>query len=308
MEKYIFLWPYSFSKAVSRFRRCPPSKRNLIIAGGCFVYLFFLVSQVGHSLPHQDRRIDKDKYKRSRGLYNLGINEAKSGTVESPTGANTDYLLSVVPTRSNVVYITLRSKRLKPAIIRGTVRPKPRAKVRRVKSDNVAFMQNKYDLERDVGQRRIYGNDMYWKEHVIDYRSLDITDRSNTESQTEPHVSSIRIYSKRAPPWFSRDDINAMRFLADGKVSRIKEISYRGSPTFLLFESTMNVSLTNHKDVNIHKVCREQCGIIGRPVDTSEVFAFHLDRVLGLNRTLPAVNRKFNFLQGRLYTDIYSLV
>uniref|UniRef100_A0A667ZZ50 Golgi associated kinase 1B n=2 Tax=Myripristis murdjan TaxID=586833 RepID=A0A667ZZ50_9TELE len=87
-----------------------------------------------------------------------------------------------------------------------------------------------------------------------------------------------------------------MRFLADAKVLRIKEVSHAGSPPLLLFEGETNVSLADKKDAELNKICSGQCGIINRPVDTSEVFAFHLDRVLGLNRTLPAVGRKFRFL------------
>uniref|UniRef100_A0A8C8BCS2 Golgi associated kinase 1A n=1 Tax=Otus sunia TaxID=257818 RepID=A0A8C8BCS2_9STRI len=36
-----------------------------------------------------------------------------------------------------------------------------------------------------------------------------------------------------------------------------------------------------------------RCGLIKRPGDLYEVLAFHLDRVLGLNRSLPAVARHF---------------
>lgn len=255
----------------------------------CIFYLFFVVSQVGHSRPHLDRRTDRDKYRKSHRFYNL-----ESDSDNSPTDANTG---SEVPTRSNVVYITLRSKRLKPANIRGTVKPKLRRKVRRIKSDSTAFTQNKAGtLERDAGQKRTFGSETSWTEiRDIHYRSLDINHRYNADSRSDPQVSSIRIYSQKAPPWFSTEDVSTMRFLADAKVLRIKEVSPAGSPSLLVFEGERNVSLTNQKDEELSKICRGRCGII-RPVDTSEVFAFHLDRVLGLNRTLPAVGRKFTFL------------
>ncbi|KAM4621147.1 Golgi-associated kinase 1B [Polymixia lowei] len=308
MDKFVFHWPFSsFLRLTGSFRRCPPSRRNLIIAVVCFVYLFFMFSQVGHSWQQRDRRIDRDKYRRSRGLYNLGINEAQSETVDSTNGANTD---SAVPTRSNVVYITLRSKRQKPAIIRGTIRPKLRRKARRIKSDHVAFTQNKADtLERTRGQTRTFGPKAPWKEiRDIDYRYLDVGRSRVSHTDPESLVSSIRIYSEKAPPWFSAEDVSAMRFLADAKVSRIKEISYKGSPSFLLFESeTKNVSSTNVKEINHHGVCGGKCGLIKRPVDTSEVFAFHLDRVLGLNRTLPAVSRKFSMLHDGQPCPVVSL-
>ncbi|KFP27349.1 Protein FAM198A, partial [Colius striatus] len=51
--------------------------------------------------------------------------------------------------------------------------------------------------------------------------------------------------------------------------------------------------------------CRAgRCGLIKRPGDLYEVLAFHLDRVLGLNRSLPAVARRFtSHLLPYSYTD-----
>lgn len=300
IQNCLFLWSYSsLLRIYSCIRKCPPSKRNVIIAGACFVYLFFVVSQVGHFLPHQDRRNYNEKYKSIRGS-SLRNDDFAFETVNAPAGTNTNFILSVVPTRSNVVYITLKSKRLKPAIIRGTVKPKLRSKARRIKSNNEAFItQNEIaTLERETrSQKRIYGQQISWKEvRKIDQASREFSNGSNTVVETEPKVSSIRIYSERAPPWYSKEDINAMRFLADGKVSRIREVSSESS-IFLMFESTDNLSPDPYSIDNDHKICLGRCGIIKRPIDTSEVFAFHLDRVLGLNRSLPAVSRKFIYMQ-----------
>ncbi len=276
------------------FRRCPLSKRSLIIASVCAIYLFFVVSQVGYSQQHRDRRTDKDKYRHTRGLYNLDIGDALP--VDSQTGAS-----FVVPTRSNVVYITLRSKRLKPANIRGTVKPKLRRKVRRTKSASSAFTQNKLGtLEKDASQikRNFARKTSKGETREVDYKSLDIIHESHKDAQTDSHISSIRIYSQRAPPWFSPQDVKAMRFLADAKVLRIKEVSHGDSPSLLIFEGETSGSVTNQKHTRVSNVCGGQCGVINSPMDTTEVFAFHLDRVLGLNRTFPAVSRKFSFLHG----------
>ncbi|XP_014054698.1 Golgi-associated kinase 1B [Salmo salar] len=295
IKKSLILWSCSFFLRISNcVRRYPPSKRNLIIVGACCVYLFFVVSQVGHSLLHQDRRLGRHGYKKSLGLYTLRFDLG-------PTGANDDSVLpSVVPTRSNVVYITLKSRRIKPSIMRGTVRPKLRRKARRTKP-NEGFTQNKIGtLKREEWrQKRTNRIDITWKQiNTINHATRDVS--SNLKMQTEPHVSSIRIYSERAPPWFSKEDISAMRFLADGKVSRIHEVSQKEFIPLLLFESTSYLSLIHsdkQNDVKDHKVCIGQCGVIKSPVDTSEVFAFHLDRVLGLNRSVAAVSRKFPFVQ-----------
>ncbi|KAK2517162.1 hypothetical protein Q9233_013363 [Columba guinea] len=45
---------------------------------------------------------------------------------------------------------------------------------------------------------------------------------------------------------------------------------------------------------SLERDCQDgRCGLIKRPGDLYEVLAFHLDRVLGLNRSLPAVARRF---------------
>ncbi|XP_035525160.1 Golgi-associated kinase 1B [Morone saxatilis] len=295
MGKSRFHWLcFPFLKLTSSFRRCPLSKRSLIIASVCVVYLCFVVSQVGYSQQNRDRRTDKDKYRHTRGLYNLDISDALPDSVDLQTGAS-----FVVPTRSNVVYITLKYKRLKPANIRGTIRPKLRRKVRRTKSTNLAFTQNKLGtLERDAGQikRNIAHKTSWGESRDVDYKSLDIIPKSHIDAQTDSQISSIRIYSQKAPPWFSPQDVKAMRFLADAKVLRIKEVSSGDSPSLLIFEGETSGSVTKQKPEKLSNVCGGQCGIINSPVDTTEVFAFHLDRVLGLNRTLPAVSRKFSFL------------
>ncbi|TRY97407.1 hypothetical protein DNTS_021884 [Danionella cerebrum] len=160
---------------------------------------------------------------------------------------------SVSPTRCNVVYITLKSKRHKPAILRGTVRPK----LRRKKVLGTA------EKEQDS---RI---DAHHSKEQLPFGDLE--------------YSSIRIYSERAPPWFSDDDITAMRFLAESKITEIAEVSLRGISALTVFKSETNGA----------NGCQNCSGVIKRPLDMSEVFAFHLDRILGLNRTLPVVTRRF---------------
>lgn len=297
MGKYRIHWLcFPFLRLTSSFRKCPLSKRSLIIASVCVVHLLLVVSHFGYSQQQRERGIDKDKYRNARGLYNLDISDALPDSVDLQTGAS-----FVVPTRSNVVYITLKSKRLKPAHIRGTIRPKLRRKVRRNKEANSAFTQYKLGtLERDAGQikRNFASRTSFGETRDVYYKSLYITHTSHTDTQIDSHISYIRIYSQRAPPWLSPQDVEAMRFLADANVLRIKEVSHGDSPTLLIFEGETSVPMKNQKHIQRSNVCGGQCGVINSPVDTTEVFAFHLDRVLGLNRTLPAVSRKFSFLHG----------
>ncbi|XP_034398625.1 Golgi-associated kinase 1B [Cyclopterus lumpus] len=278
-------------KRTSSFRRCPLSNRSLILASACVVYLLVAVSQVGYSQQQQQqqraRSIENDKYRHTRGLYHLDVPDS----VDLQTGAG-----FVVPTRSNVVYITLKPKRLKPAHIRGTIRPKARRKVRRKKNEaRSAFTQNKRGaMERHAGQtKRGSASTSSGGTGGVYYKSLDIIP---TDPHADFHISSIRIYSQKAPPWLSPRDVNVMRFLADAKVLRVKEVFSGGdSPSLLVFEGETSPAIDLPRTQR-SRVCGGQCGVVGRPVDTTEVFAFHLDRVLGFNRTLPAVSRRFSFL------------
>ncbi|TNN37341.1 Protein FAM198B [Liparis tanakae] len=282
-------WFFPYLRRTCSFRRCPLSNRSLIIASACVVYLLVSVSQIGYSQQQQrrDGRIEKDKYRHTRGLYRLDITDSVDA---EPGAAGVG-----VPTRSNVVYITLKSKRLKPTHIRGTIKPKVRRKVRRKKNEaHSAFTQNKRGtMERRAGQtqRSFASNTSRGGTGDVYYNTLEII------PQADFHISSIRIYSQKAPPWLSPQDVNAMRFLADAKVLRINEVSRAdSSASLLVFEGETSVSTVDLLHAQWSRVCGGQCGVICSPVDTTEVFAFHLDRVLGLNRTLPAVSRRFSFL------------
>lgn len=287
--------PFSFSKATSRFWRRLFSKSSLIIASICAVYLFFAL--FGCSQQHQDKPADKDKHRHTRGLYTL--DNARPDSVDSYTRAQ-----NVLPTRNNVVYITLKSKRLKPANIRGTIRPKLRRKARRTQLTQSPFTQNKLGtLGRNAGQsgRNVARETFQGETLHVDYKSLNMVHDYHFDPRSDSRVSSIRIYSQKAPPWFSPEDVKAMRFLADAKVVRMKKIPHEDLSSLLIFESETG---GNNKLSEGRNLCGGQCGVIGSPVDNTEVFAFHLDRVLGLNRTLPAVSRRFNFLYGRSHNSI----
>ncbi|XP_061146862.1 Golgi-associated kinase 1B-like [Syngnathus typhle] len=207
-------------------RRCILPKRTLTAALVCALYVFF--TQVDLSLRSPTWTTTGRNQVTARGALDLGL-------------SNEDL---AVPSRSNVVYITLRSKRLKPANIRGTVRPKLRRKVRRTALPH---------------------------------------SNSQTGSETDPPMSSIRIYSRTPPPWLSAHDVGTMRALAGAKVLRVEQPQETSWP-LLVFERTR---LEEPNAV---------CGLALGPMDSVEVFAFHLDRVLGLNRTLTAVSRKLAFL------------
>ncbi|CAM5092944.1 unnamed protein product [Eretmochelys imbricata] len=97
-------------------------------------------------------------------------------------------------------------------------------------------------------------------------------------------------FGERIPPWFTADDVQKMKWLANSKVVTKTRIPAHGQ--------ILRVSLLARQDTSPSDPKRDcsdgLCGLIKRPSDLYEVLAFHLDRVLGLNRSLPAVARKFS--------------
>uniref|UniRef100_H0X3U2 Golgi associated kinase 1B n=2 Tax=Otolemur garnettii TaxID=30611 RepID=H0X3U2_OTOGA len=201
--------------------------------------------------------------------------------------------------KPNVVYITLRSKRSKPANIRGTVKPKRR---------------KKYAVASAApGQKTLVGPSLQPQEAA---RAADgavpryaqggnlakvgerpwrlvwgpgVRAGGSDFLQPKAKESNIRIYSESAPSWLSKDDIQNMRLLADSAVAGLGPVSSESGARLLVLEGGLPGPAPS---------CGPSpCGLLKPPLDMSEVFAFHLDRILGLNRTLPSVSRKSEFIQ-----------
>ncbi|XP_048402823.1 Golgi-associated kinase 1B [Stegostoma tigrinum] len=259
--------------------RCPKSKRNLLIATGALLYACFVVLQ-GDVLPRE--RLDRTAGERHSQLGRLM-------TSTLPTRGRQPYNFTSNP---KVVYITLRSKRRKPVKIRGTVRPKTRKKRSAVQENAAALMVSRDNLAPSGGKPR--GNPSSPSRGAAPER---------VRSSGDAASSNIRIYSDSAPFWFSQGDIAAMRFLADSGIGRLQRLILPGRRPLLLFQGAGNHQRppkANEGKTGRTSSCRAPCGLLKTPADTSEVFAFHLDRILGLNRSLPAVVRRIQSVQDGL--------
>ncbi|NWI94140.1 F198A protein, partial [Pitta sordida] len=109
---------------------------------------------------------------------------------------------------------------------------------------------------------------------------------------------------RKTLPWLSGYDLQKMQLLARGQVVSKTRIPGHGQ--------VMRVGLRAVGDAqgdslpaSPERDCQDgHCGLIKRSEDLYEVLAFHLDRVLGLNRSLPAVARRFtSHLLPYRYTD-----
>lgn len=116
-----------------------------------------------------------------------------------------------------------------------------------------------------------------WCETLLDQHFSEVWDQTRAE----------------ALPWFSDDDAKKMNFLARGTVLSRARIPGHGQVLQVGFGNCNENTAPLRGDHN--RLCQTgQCALIKRPNDWFEVLAFHLDRVLGLNRSLPAVLRTFH--------------
>ncbi|XP_040188231.1 Golgi-associated kinase 1B [Rana temporaria] len=262
--------------------RRPKSKRSLLLlCTACILYGIFIVSQMVSVLPQKPTQKVSTEQPRNfleQNTFYVENSQPDGGAVNSS------------PTlQPNVVYITLRSKRSKPANIRGTVKPKKRRKSASLGKNELGHSVF-HDIHK-MEDRLAEGNQkMGTPTHKS--RDLGLTLVGDAKGETNKHQSNIRIYSDRAPPWFSPADIRAMRFLADSRIQKITQVP-SSHAHLILFE-------TPSKKKPVSSAGQGECGLVKRPLDMSEVFAFHLDRILRLNRSLPAVSRNFEFVQDVL--------
>ncbi|KAM6429346.1 Golgi-associated kinase 1B [Rhynochetos jubatus] len=292
--------------------RRPRTRRNLLAGTACVIYLGFLVSQVGHVLPQHKgghQKISSRSLQDAAQTPFLGI--PLDGTLSPPNfqepllGSNGTLL------PPNVVYITLRSKRSKPANIRGTVKPKRRKKHATPLSYGQHFPKAAF-----IGQEEAFAQQLGRVMHAVGatgaaialearkqrldehrHKGMAIRERGHRrpggisgaiKSQPQPEESNIRIYSESSPSWLSKEDILNMRMLADSQIESIQEVPSHKA-VLVVFGRGPGTTRT---------ACNQgHCGIMKRPLDMSEVFAFHLDRILGLNRSLPSVSRRSEFFQ-----------
>ncbi|XP_057287538.1 Golgi-associated kinase 1A [Pezoporus wallicus] len=123
--------------------------------------------------------------------------------------------------------------------------------------------------------------------------------------QDQPHGRGRRRRrrgaARDAPPWLSDDDLQKMQLLARGQVVSKTRIPAHGQ----VLRVGLRAIGDAEGDTTPGRDCQDgRCGLIKRPGDLYEVLAFHLDRVLGLNRSLPAVARRFtSHLLPYSYTD-----
>ncbi|XP_011806363.1 PREDICTED: protein FAM198A [Colobus angolensis palliatus] len=107
----------------------------------------------------------------------------------------------------------------------------------------------------------------------------------------------------QAPPWLTDHDVQMLRLLAQGEVGSKARVPAHGQVLQVGFSA--EGALQGMSSPRLSQLCSQGlCGLIKRPGDLPEVLSFHVDRVLGLRRSLPAVARRFHSpLLPYRYTD-----
>ncbi|XP_075862891.1 Golgi-associated kinase 1A isoform X1 [Microcebus murinus] len=108
---------------------------------------------------------------------------------------------------------------------------------------------------------------------------------------------------RQVPPWLTELDVQTLRLLAHGEVVAKARVPAHGQVLQVGFSA--EGAQQDPSPPRLSRLCSQGlCGLIKRPGDLPEVLSFHLDRVLGLRRSLPAVARRFHSsLLPYRYTD-----
>ncbi|KAM5158368.1 Golgi-associated kinase 1A [Mantella aurantiaca] len=107
-------------------------------------------------------------------------------------------------------------------------------------------------------------------------------------------------FLQKSLPWFSSHDLQKMKLLSEGEIIAKSRIPAHGQ----VLKVALCQSQLDSSCQRMSHCAQGSCGLVKRPTDLYEVLAFHLDRVLGLNRSLPTVARIFTSdLLPYKYTD-----
>ncbi|XP_072042645.1 Golgi-associated kinase 1B-like [Amphiura filiformis] len=108
-----------------------------------------------------------------------------------------------------------------------------------------------------------------------------------------PNTRTLSLDIRTFPDWFSSDDIRYMQMMSVASIDDVYTIHHHLQLKMLVFDSYKNSTNCTQGKMQVPLQRCLRCGLRKMPKDTDEIFAFHLDRVLGVNRTPPAIARVF---------------
>ncbi|XP_002738973.1 Golgi-associated kinase 1B-like [Saccoglossus kowalevskii] len=117
-------------------------------------------------------------------------------------------------------------------------------------------------------------------------RDLTAEDKEFWEAIKKLDNPNLR-FAKYLPQWLSKDDVLRMELMSHENVSHVFSVFSHPRLKEVIFRDTSGRVIDSFKD------CVDECAMQKSASDINEVYAFHLDRVLGFNRSLPVVARTF---------------
>ena len=112
-------------------------------------------------------------------------------------------------------------------------------------------------------------------------------------------IGGIRFYNR--PPWLSKNDADVLRRLVDDPIASFQtfhsKLTGKLGLGVLIYEPDYRTAGFNNQRTTVTELCADKgvtCAMLFPPAEIHRVLAFHLDRVLGFNRTLPTVSRKLS--------------
>lgn len=249
------------------------------------------IARPGHGRQHGGIEPDK-KQKRSRQTLVVQTKETLSDRGGDGTERKSEHAIRIVPRRDRIISHSASPGSIQPKPCRHRCvpdEPKPERFITGSAGSLPVEFKNTPGTETQLQPEKEKPRSGH-KNKIVSGAGPDGMDFMTSFCQIPQDKMLEKNWNRtklESLPWFSRDDLEKLDFLARATVQTKARLSGHGQ--------VLQVGLGHDNHSDHSGLCQKgKCALIKRPDDWIEVLAFHLDRILGLNRSLPAVLRTFH--------------